>query len=101
MEGSHCVPAALKMARTKQTVINGNASNPEKQLNGTTVASIGKQETTDIQRWRLLDEAGRQTWHYLETDEEVKDWPQSTADRYHLGLPLVNVTLAPRSLQCH
>ncbi|CAG8972768.1 hypothetical protein HYALB_00006860 [Hymenoscyphus albidus] len=44
------------------------------------------QERTDFSRWRLLDEAGRQTWHYLD-DEEIKKWPQSTADKYFLGLP--------------
>ena len=46
-------------------------------------------QVTDIDRWRLLDERGQQTWHYLETDVEVKAWPQSLADRYHLGLPIV------------
>ena len=86
------------MARTKQTVFNDNAGSNQRHQNGKTVASIGKQDTTDIQRWRLLDEAGRQTWHYLETDQ-VKAWPQSTADRYHLGLPLVNSTPASRSFQ--
>lgn len=44
---------------------------------------------TDYIRWRLLDERGRQTWHYLEDEEDVEDWPQSTADKYFLGLPLV------------
>ena len=47
------------------------------------------QEKTDYTRWRLLDEAGRQTWHYLEDDEAAKDWPQSVADKHFLGLPLV------------
>lgn len=46
-------------------------------------------ERTDYTRWRLLDERGRQTWHYLEDDEDIKEWPQSTADKYFLGLPLV------------
>jgi lanosterol synthase len=46
-------------------------------------------EKTDYTRWRLLDENGRQTWHYLETDEEVKNWPQSVADKHHLGLATV------------
>jgi lanosterol synthase len=46
-------------------------------------------DRTDYTRWRLLDERGRQTWHYLEDDEDVKEWPQSTADKYFLGLPLV------------
>ncbi|KAI9878912.1 MAG: Lanosterol synthase (Oxidosqualene--lanosterol cyclase) [Pleopsidium flavum] len=44
-------------------------------------------QKTDYSRWRLLDERGRQTWHYLVSDEELKTWPQSTADKYHLGLP--------------
>lgn len=44
---------------------------------------------TDYSRWRLLDNRGRQTWEYLETDEAVKAWPQSTADKYFLGLPTV------------
>jgi lanosterol synthase len=44
---------------------------------------------TDYTRWRLLDEAGRQTWHYLETVEAVKAWPQSIADKWHLNMPTV------------
>lgn len=44
---------------------------------------------TDYTRWRLLDERGRQTWHYLENDEDAKEWPQTTADKYFLGLPTV------------
>ncbi|KAI9887388.1 MAG: Lanosterol synthase (Oxidosqualene--lanosterol cyclase) [Watsoniomyces obsoletus] len=41
---------------------------------------------TDYSRWRLLGDRGRQTWHYLETDEEVEKWPQTIFDRYMLGL---------------
>ena len=100
VEAQICGFVPLKMARKN---LNGsaNATESEKHFNGTTIASISKLEKTDIARWRLLDEAGRQTWHYLETDKEVKAWPQSTADRYHLGLPLVNPSLAHRSLQSH
>ncbi|OSS46813.1 hypothetical protein B5807_08745 [Epicoccum nigrum] len=43
-------------------------------------------EKTDYTRWRLRDDRGCQTWHYLHTDEEVKAWPQSAADRYFLGM---------------
>lgn len=46
-------------------------------------------ERTDHAKWRMLDERGRQTWHYLEDDDEAKEWPQSKADKYFLGLPLV------------
>ncbi|EMF12290.1 terpene synthase [Sphaerulina musiva SO2202] len=41
---------------------------------------------TDYRRWRLKDDRGRQTWHYLTSDEEIKQWPQTIADKYHLGL---------------
>jgi lanosterol synthase len=46
-------------------------------------------QKTDYSRWRLLDEQGRHTWHYLTTDEQLKAWPQTTADKFHLGLPTV------------
>lgn len=49
------------------------------------------QERTDYSRWRLLDERGRQTWHYLEDDEDAAEWPQTTADKYFLGLPTVGI----------
>lgn len=68
------------MARHKQSTVHGN------QSDGTTKEG---QETTNINQWRLLDVRGRQTWHYMRTDEDVKAWPQTAADRYHLGLPLV------------
>jgi lanosterol synthase len=47
---------------------------------------------TDYTRWRLLDDAGRQTWHYLADDEDVKEWPQSIADKWHLNMPTVRYT---------
>jgi lanosterol synthase len=45
---------------------------------------------TDYTRWRLVNEEGRQTWRYLETDEENEAWPQTVADKYNLGLPTVS-----------
>lgn len=51
--------------------------------------AVDPSEKTDYTRWRLLDDNGRQTWHYLESDEEVAKWPQTTADKYFLGLPTV------------
>lgn len=44
---------------------------------------------TDLENWRLKVDEGRQTWHYLTTDEERKAWPQTTWDRYSLGLRIV------------
>lgn len=55
----------------------------------------GQEEATDLRRWRLLDERGRQTWHYLEKDEDLARWPQSTADKYFLELPLVRQCSSP------
>ncbi|KAF4581561.1 Lanosterol synthase (Oxidosqualene--lanosterol cyclase) [Pleurotus pulmonarius] len=55
---------------------------------------------TDYSRWRLrLGEGGRHTWHYLKTDKECEEWPQTDIDRYWLGLPLVQskklITIKP------
>lgn len=64
----------------------------EKQPNGVPLSRKKPEAAdprTDPSRWRLLDEQGRQTWHYLRSDEEIKEWPQSIADRYFLGLPTV------------
>ncbi|EGE83049.1 Lanosterol synthase erg7A [Blastomyces dermatitidis] len=55
-------------------------------MNGNNL-TLDTDEKTDYSRWRLRDDRGRQTWHYLKTDEELKAWPQSIPDKYHLGLP--------------
>ncbi|KAH8805767.1 oxidosqualene:lanosterol cyclase-like protein [Xylogone sp. PMI_703] len=52
-------------------------------------------EKTDYARWRMLDERGRQTWHYLTDDDDAEEWPQSTADKYFLGLPTSLPELPP------
>ena len=48
-----------------------------------------KDAKTDHTRWRLKDDRGRQTWHYLASDEELKAWPMTIADKYFLGLDTV------------
>ncbi|KAK2811543.1 hypothetical protein FQN50_002166 [Emmonsiellopsis sp. PD_5] len=63
-----------KNRKTAAPVINGN--NP----------TLPTDEKTDYSRWRLRSDDGCHTWHYLKTDEEIKAWPQSAADKYHLGL---------------
>ncbi|GJE91138.1 terpene cyclase/mutase family protein [Phanerochaete sordida] len=51
--------------------------------------ATGKTRLTDYSRWRLsVTEDGRHTWHYLRTDEECERWPQTTLDKYWLGLPV-------------
>jgi lanosterol synthase len=77
------------MARTRSEKANGASSKVQ--------AGRVEKGKTDYTRWRLLDEAGRQTWHYLATDEEVKKWPQSIADKYHLGMPTVCFALCAES----
>ena len=54
------------------------------------VATQGKDQKTDSTRWRLKDVDGEQTWHYL-SEEQAKEWPQSMADKYFLGLPTVYI----------
>jgi len=45
---------------------------------------------SDYTRWRLLvSDGGRHTWHYLESDEEIQAWPQTTIDKYWLGMATV------------
>ena len=89
------------MAQTRkagQQVANGSAANGTAESSAR--SSAKKRNTyvhhvelldqkTDYSRWRLLDEQGRHTWHYLTTDEQVKAWPQTIADKFHLGLPTV------------
>lgn len=47
------------------------------------------EKKTDVTRWRCKDDEGRLTWHYLADDEAAKEWPQTYADKYYLGQPLV------------
>ncbi|KAM3068894.1 Lanosterol synthase erg7A [Clarireedia jacksonii] len=72
--------------------INGNKYGEKRSFDSSTNTTLSAkrpklQERTDYSRWRLLDEKGRQTWHYLEGDEAAQEWPQSIADKYFLGLP--------------
>lgn len=49
-------------------------------------AAAANDPKTDYSRWRLHIEDGRQRWMYLNTQQELDAWPQSAADKYHLGL---------------
>ena len=74
------------------SAVNGTAESSArsaKKLNGHAHHIELLDQKTDYSRWRLLDEQGRHTWHYLTTDEQVKAWPQTIADKFHLGLPTV------------
>jgi len=82
----------------------GLRSRAKDKSNGTTYADIVKNgaiatgidqemppiERTDYFLWRLKVKHGRQTWHYI-SPEEAKSWPQSIPEKYHLGLPTVNL----------
>ena len=68
---------------------NGHANG---HIKGNNLSS--SDQKTDRSRWRLLDESGRHTWHYLKTDKEIEEWPQTTADKYHMGLPTVSSSWA-------
>lgn len=46
-------------------------------------------DRTHPHEWRLRNVRGRQTWHHLETKDEQAAWPQTTADKYHLGMDTV------------
>lgn len=53
-----------------------------------TITSKTPPEQTDPTRWRLEVDHGRHVWHYLKSDRECKEWPQTDEDKYWLGLPL-------------
>ena len=51
------------------------------------IAPTGEKPFTDYSRWRLLvNDAGRHTWHYLRTEEELANWPQNVIDKFWLDL---------------
>ncbi|KAH8731824.1 lanosterol synthase [Phaeosphaeriaceae sp. PMI808] len=71
------------------TMAHTNGTATKRGPNGTPATQEStkyEQETTDHTRWRLKNDHGCQTWHYLKSDEEVKAWPQNTADKYFLGM---------------
>ncbi|KAL8709751.1 MAG: hypothetical protein Q9220_005537 [cf. Caloplaca sp. 1 TL-2023] len=72
--------ASIQEKRPNGHLPNGNHSKSP-------ISHHPEDERTDPRRWRLLNERGRQTWHYLRSKEETNSWPQSVADKYFLGLP--------------
>ncbi|KAK3374224.1 terpenoid cyclases/protein prenyltransferase alpha-alpha toroid [Lasiosphaeria ovina] len=89
------------MARKKGTPVRMIVVPPvekgstKKRLSNITSDSFGHtakkariEDKTDYSRWRLHDDESRHTWQYLEDDEAAKEWPQTHADKYFLGLPL-------------
>ncbi|RKP38319.1 putative lanosterol synthase [Dimargaris cristalligena] len=63
---------------------------------------LAKLRPTDPRRWRLRVNKGRQLWDYLESDELVRQQPQSDIERYWLGLPVsVGPSAAPSTpMEC-
>lgn len=63
-----------------------------------TKVPLSSSDSTDYSRWRLkADDNGRHIWHYLNSDDECAAWPQSTYDKYWLGLNTVSDTLRYKS----
>ena len=55
------------------------------------VPATGDEPMTDYTRWRLeVSGDGRHIWRYLHTEEECEQWPQTSLDKYWLGMPLVS-----------
>ncbi|OMH80144.1 Protostadienol synthase A [Zancudomyces culisetae] len=55
---------------------------------------------TDLLKWRLRVDEGRQVWTYLETDQDDFQNPQTFVDKYWIGLSYVNnVIYSTLSLQ--
>lgn len=72
--------------------MNGTNGTLNGAING--VAS-SVQKTTDRTKWRLHNDRGCHIWRYLDSEEEARKWPQSTADKWYMGLDTVcRVSLA-------
>jgi lanosterol synthase len=82
---------------TRKGKANG-AVNGHGGVNGTAngSTSFNKEiQKTDYSRWRLENIRGCQIWKYMESDEANKAWPQSVADKYHLGMDTVSAHVLP------
>lgn len=95
---------------SSQTNGNTNSTLSKKRTSGDTLDTPTKrpklEDKTDLTRWRMLDEKGRHTWHYLEDDEAIERWPQSSADKWYLGLDTVRILTSNFNVQiplkpCH
>lgn len=64
-----------------------------KEANGSANGSAKQDHQVDLKtdhlRWRMKDVDGRQTWHYLESEEQLKAWLMTSADKYYLGMDTV------------
>ncbi|KAK5071511.1 Lanosterol synthase erg7A [Lithohypha guttulata] len=72
--------------------MNGHASG---QLNGHAQSSAANEQKMDYSKWRIKDENGRHTWHYLDSEEQIRQWPQDVSTKYFLGLPTEQPDLRP------
>lgn len=78
------------MVVTTRSKKRASDDTPETTTTKTTTTKRPRlEDKTDLTRWRMLDEKGRHTWHYLEDDEAIERWPQSYADKWYLGLDTV------------
>jgi lanosterol synthase len=87
-KGTKAAPEpVLEKGDTKKRIAHGGDNDHDTKRPRT-------EEQTDLARWRVRDDESRHTWHYLEDDDELKEWPQSYAEKYFLNLPLVRRTIA-------
>ncbi|KAG2183417.1 hypothetical protein INT43_006423 [Umbelopsis isabellina] len=51
------------------------------------IDSVEPPAFSDLVRWRLKVKHGAQTWHYLQSEEELRQWPPTRWEKYFLDLP--------------
>ncbi|KAK3377543.1 terpenoid cyclases/protein prenyltransferase alpha-alpha toroid [Podospora didyma] len=89
----------IAKAAAEPSLEKGSTRKRFSNVNSDTIGHNAKrtriEDRTDYLRWRLRDDESRHTWHYLEDDEAAKEWPQTHADKYYLGLPLDLPDLPP------
>jgi lanosterol synthase len=79
------------MTTTQSETVYGAKTNGTIKMNGAAKGGV-KENKTDHTRWRLQNDRGCHIWHYLGSEEEAKKWPQSTAEKWYLGMDTVSTT---------
>jgi hypothetical protein len=46
-------------------------------------------DRTDLSRWRLVNDKGRHSWHYLAPYQDPEKWPMTIPEKWYLGLEMV------------
>jgi lanosterol synthase len=85
---SHIYPHLTSWAFPYTNPLNMSPVTRSKSIPSGIVNGSKQSDKTDLTRWRLEVDHGRHVWHYLKSDKDCQNWPQTDEDKYWVGLPL-------------